>query len=127
MPRTPDEEVEDAVSKVLARHRKVHTLQRLHELVRDELQGADRSFTVSRGRLRRLVLSRELCKVEMQTRDDPEEEFPGDCPVCGSPMKNVKNETLYGWEVTLQRKCSVCPYWSGQHRRVPTLYVFSLK
>ena len=47
------------------------------------------------------------------------------CPVCGSQMVNVKNETLYGWEVTLQRKCTVCPYSSGKHRKVPTLYIFN--
>ena len=126
MIRTPDDIVEEAVTSVLRRARRVHSLGRLHGLVKDELRNMDDEYTVSRERLRRLVLSSNLAKVEIEARDDEEDEdFPGECPVCSSPMKNVKNETLYGWEVTLQRKCTVCPYWSGKSRRVPTLYVFS--
>jgi hypothetical protein len=125
MSQTPDEEVEAALKRVLRAQRRVHSLCLLHRLVKGELQAADASYTVSRDRLRRLALSRKLCKVEIEARDDTDDDFPGDCPACGSSMKNVKNETLYGWEVTLQRKCTVCPYYSGTHRRVPTLYVFT--
>ena len=127
MAHTPDEAVEEAARAVLKEHRKVHSLEKFHSLVRERLRGMDEDYTVSRARLRRLVLSRKVGRVDINSSDRDQEDFPGDCPVCGSPMKNVKNETLYGWEVTLQRKCTVCPFWSGKQRRVPALYVFNHK
>jgi prepilin signal peptidase PulO-like enzyme (type II secretory pathway) len=47
------------------------------------------------------------------------------CPVCGSPLKPIKNQTLAGGSVVLGQRCTRCDYWTHRARRVPVRYLIS--
>jgi hypothetical protein len=47
------------------------------------------------------------------------------CPVCGSPLRPIRNQTLGGDSVVLGQRCVRCDYWTHRTRRVPTRYRIS--
>ena len=65
-----------------------------------------------------------FCAMEVRTRRSASQRPLSRCPVCRGPLDEVRNRTLFGGEVALTRRCRRCPYWTGEARRVPVLYVF---
>jgi transposase-like protein len=63
-------------------------------------------------------------KVEVESRDSGVKTKMGRCPVCGSRMRKVRNETIYGGSVILGYRCTSCPYSMGTTKKVPTKYIF---
>jgi len=120
-----EEEVEHAIAAVLRREKKLPSESRFLSLVRRELKRKDKDFTVSHERLRHIALRSGLCKVTIHTREVPTRRPMARCPVCGTKVTSVKNETIYGGTVTLGYECPFCGYWTGMRRRVPQRYVFS--
>ncbi len=47
------------------------------------------------------------------------------CPVCGSSLKPIRNQTLAGDSVVLGQRCTRCDYWTHRNRRVPVRYLIS--
>jgi hypothetical protein len=47
------------------------------------------------------------------------------CPVCGSALRPIKNQTLAGDSVVLGQRCTRCDYWTHRTRRVPVRYLIS--
>jgi hypothetical protein len=76
-------------------------------------------------RLRRLLL--DLPGVRMTVRYTEREPGPPltSCPVCGSPLKPIRNQTLSGDSVVLGQRCTRCDYWTHRTRRVPVRYLIS--
>lgn len=119
-----DEVVVAAAQRVLARERSVSTQRRLGLLVEAELRREDDAFGVTAGRVRRLVAAQPFAKLEYRARKGGREKTLHKCPICGGALGRVKNETLFGGEVTLVLRCAACKYWTGKEKRVPTYYVF---
>ena len=44
--------------------------------------------------------------------------------IASNGFRYVKNQTIWGGEVTLEFRCRRCGYWTGKKKRVPTRYVF---
>ena len=122
-----DEKVRKAVKKVFEKYRTVSSQYRLKELVEQELKTGKNEFHVSGSRLRNLVLKSGLVRIEIHSREGSPEKVLNRCPVCNSSLKRVKNQTIFGGEVTIELRCSNCGYWTGKKKRIPTLYVFHLK
>ena len=122
-----DEEILDAVKKVFQEYHTVPSQYKLKKLVEKELQTRKKQFHVSAHRLRLLVLNSSFVQVEIHTRDGDPDKILHRCPVCGGPLNRVKNQTIYGGEVTLEFRCTLCGYWTGKKKKIPTLYVFHLK
>ena len=122
-----DEKVRKAVTKVLKKYRTVSSQYRLKELVEQELKTGKNEFHVSGSRLRNLVLKSGLVRIEIHSREGSPDKVLNRCPVCNSSLKRVKNQTIFGGEVTIELRCSNCGYWTGKKKRIPTLYVFHLK
>lgn len=119
-----DEKILDAVKKVLLKYHTVSSQHTLKKLVEKELQTKKQQFHVSKPRLRVLVLRSGLVQVEIHTRDGNPDKILHKCPVCGSVLQRIKNQTIYGGEVTLEYRCGLCGYWTGKKKKIPTLYVF---
>lgn len=119
-----NEKILDAVKKVLKKYHTVSSQHRLKILVEKELQTKKQQFQVSEPRLRVLVVRSGLVKVEIHTRDGNPDKILPKCPVCGGMLQRVKNQTIYGGEVTLEYRCGECRYWTGKKKKIPTLYVF---
>ncbi|HUS99147.1 MAG TPA: hypothetical protein VMY59_02370 [Candidatus Thermoplasmatota archaeon] len=122
-----DDAILEAVKKVFQKYHTVSSQYKLKKLVEKELQIKKKQFHVSEPRLRKITLNSGLVHVEIHTREGDPDKILHRCPVCGGPLQRVKNQTIYGGEVTLEFKCDVCGYWTGKKKKIPTLYVFHLK
>jgi hypothetical protein len=119
-----DEQVVDALRKVMAKYPTVNSQHRLKNLVEKELRSKKQQYSVGESRLRQLSLQSGVARIQIYSREGDPDKLLHRCPVCGSPLERVKNLTLYGGEVTLEYKCSSCSYWTGKKKKIPTLYVF---
>ena len=122
-----DEKIINAVTKVLKKYRTVSSQYRLKELVENELKTKNDEFHVSGSRIRNLVLKSGLVRIEIHSREGDPDKILNRCPVCNNLLKRVKNQTIFGGEVTIEFRCPNCGYWTGKKKRIPTLYVFHLK
>jgi hypothetical protein len=119
-----DEEVMEAINKVMSRDHIIRSQTDLQERVTEELKALDPEFTITGERLRRVALEKVGLAIEISGREIEAGRAMSKCPVCRAPLKAQKNVTIYGGTVTLGFKCTKCPYWTGKKRRVPTRYVF---
>jgi uncharacterized protein with PIN domain len=122
-----DDEILNAVRKVFQIYHTVTSQHKLKKFVEKELLTKKKKFHVSERRLRMLVLNSGLVQVEIRTREGDPDKILHKCPVCDGPLQRVKNQTIYGGEVTLEFRCDMCGYWTGKKKKIPTLYIFHLK
>ena len=86
-----------------------------------------KQYHVSEPRLRTLVLNSGLVQVEIHTRDGDPDKLLHRCPVCSGPLERVKNQTIYGGEVTLEFRCILCGYWTGKKKEDTNIICLSSK
>jgi hypothetical protein len=122
-----DDDILGAVEKVFQQYHTVTSQHTLKKFVEKELQTKKKQLHVSEHRLRMLVLNSGLVQVEIHTREGDPDKILHKCPVCGGALQRVKNQTIYGGEVTIEFRCDLCGYWTGKKKKIPTLYVFHLK
>jgi uncharacterized protein with PIN domain len=122
-----DDVILGAVKKVFQKYHTVTSQHKLKTYIEKELQTKKKQYRVSEPRLRTLVLKSGLIQVEIHTREGDPDKILHKCPVCGGPLQRVKNQTIYGGEVTIEFRCDHCGYWTGKKKKIPTLYVFHLK
>lgn len=120
-----DEEILDAALGALRARRTVRSETALLRIVRAALRKADPNFTVGRRRLRLVCLRSGKVEVTVFTRYSDERRALSRCPVCRGAIVPIRNRTVYDGSVTLGHRCTVCGYWTGIRRRVPTLYVYT--
>ncbi len=122
-----DEQIENALKKVLTKFRTVQSQTKLKTLITKELITKKKEFGVSGSRLRDIAINSNFVKLEIYSREGDPRKLLAKCPVCGSALKRVKNLTIWGGEVTIELNCSNCGYWTGKKKRIPTRYVFHMK
>ena len=122
-----DEQVKKALKKIFSKHRTINSQIRLKILVEKELKTKNKNYGVSCTRLRNIAINSEYIKLDIHTRDGNPHKTMNKCPVCGNNLKNVKNLTIWGGEVTIEFRCGNCGYWTGKKKRIPTRYLFQLK
>ncbi|MFP4169720.1 MAG: hypothetical protein ACLFUV_01670 [Methanomassiliicoccales archaeon] len=120
----PEEVLADAIRVVLSEYPMVTSQRKLAKLVLRKLREEDELYTASEERIRRVAIERGAAKVEIHCRPGEERSRKGRCPVCGSRMKRIRNETIFGGSVTLGYRCDRCPYWTGMRKRIPARYIF---
>ncbi|MGI0070458.1 MAG: hypothetical protein ACRECT_00010 [Thermoplasmata archaeon] len=76
-------------------------------------------------RLRRLLL--DVPGVRLTVHYTEREVAPplSKCPVCGSELRPIRNQTLSGDSVVLGQRCTRCDYWTHRSRRVPVRYLIT--
>ena len=122
-----DERIVRAILQVFHKYRSVTSQYRLKTLVERELRTKEQDFGVSGSRLRLLIITHDLATVEIHSREGDPRRVLTRCPVCNHTLNRVKNQTIWGGEVTLEFQCGRCGYWTGKKKRIPTLYVFHQK
>lgn len=120
----PADTLAEAISEALEGRPMVVSQQKLTEMVLKKLKDKDPNYAATEERIRKLLIDRNLAKIEIHTREAEDRSRHGRCPVCSSKMKRIQNETIFGGTVTLGHKCIKCPYWTGLKRRIPIRYVF---
>lgn len=120
-----DEEVLKSIKRVMKRHGTINSQDKLRELVERELQKIDKEYRVSKHRVRILAINSSYVSIEIHAREgEARREAISKCPCCSSKLKVIKNKTIFDGIVTLGFSCTLCPYWTGKKRRIPTRYVF---
>lgn len=122
--RTDDAAIVDAARRVLASAKSVVSQREMHIQVLRELRQHNSKAVVTAERVRRILATQPFVRLELRARKGPQEKVLNRCPVCGTRLERVKNQTLFGGEVTLTLRCPACGYWTGKDKRIPTLYIF---
>ncbi len=93
--------------------------------VLDFLRRDDPLAVVSGTRLRKLALETPGVRLIVSYTEKPDDRPLVQCPVCGSPLRPIRNRTLTGDSIVLGQQCTRCRYWTHRPRRVPTRYTFA--
>lgn len=115
-----DAAIVEAARRVL---REVKTIVSQREMRRQVVR-ALATQAAGEERVRRVLATQPFVRLELRARRGPREKILTRCPVCATSLDRVKNQTLFGGEVTLVLRCPVCGYWTGKEKRIPTLYIF---
>jgi hypothetical protein len=124
--RPADDEVRRAARRLVRGGKAVFASQaQFRAALLTSLRREEPLAVIGGRRLRRLLL--DLPGVRMTVRYTERENAPPltSCPVCGSPLKPIKNQTLAGGSVVLGQRCTRCDYWTHRARRVPVRYLIS--
>jgi len=89
------------------------------------LRRDDPLAVVGGTRLRRLALETPGVRLIVSYTERPGGRPLVECPVCGAPLRPIRNRTLTGDSVVLGQQCTRCRYWTHHPRRVPTRYTFA--
>ncbi len=96
-----------------------------HEALVQLLRREEPLAVLGGPRLRRLVLDVPGIRMGVRYTERPRGPAPTSCPVCGSPLRPIRNQTLTGESVVLGQHCTRCEYWTHAERRVPVRYTFA--
>lgn len=122
--RTDDAAIIEAARRVLGSAKSIVSQREMHTQVLRELRQLNSKAGVTAERVRRVLATQPFVRLELRARKGPKEKVMTRCPVCGTRLERVKNQTLFGGEVTLTLRCPACNYWTGKDKRIPTLYIF---
>lgn len=122
-----DEAIRTAIEDVLRERRIVRSQHKLKELVQARLAQEYPGVKVSEPRVRFLAVNLPTVQLDIHCRFTDTRTAMSRCPVCGSELRQVKNQTVFGGTVTLEHRCRKCPYWTGVKRRTPTYYIFTYR
>jgi transposase-like protein len=121
----PSKILVEAISEVIREKQTVDSQRMLTELVQKALKKRDSDFTASEIRIRKVAVLKTPLKLHIHYRETNVASTKGRCPVCGSETLQIRNKTLFDEKVDLGFRCTKCPYWTGQQRRVPVRYIFN--
>jgi hypothetical protein len=122
-----DEVILEAIKRALGNRKTMCSQRELRDKVLRELKRSEPGLTATGRRIRRLAITSGQAHVEIHWRDTDKRTARSRCPVCGSPLKATKNETVFGGTVTLGFSCPVCPFRTTIKRKEPTRYTFTRK
>jgi hypothetical protein len=124
--RPPPDEIRRAARRILRGGRASYPSQAaFRSAVLEFLRRDDPLAVVSGTRLRRLALETPGVRLGVHYTEKPDLRPLTQCPVCGSPLRPIRNATLTGPSVVLGQQCTRCRYWTHNQRRVPTRYTFA--
>ena len=118
-----DDRLAEAIFIVMYRNQQVRSQRTMRDLVVAELNRDGGDYRVSGERIRRVGINRNILQIRIDYNNS-DSDVPGTCPVCNNSMTSVRNRTLYGDVIEVNRRCTVCPYSIGTSMRVPGLYTF---
>jgi formate dehydrogenase maturation protein FdhE len=115
----------EAISEVIREKQSVDSQRQLTALVHKALKKRDSDYTASEVRIRKAAVLKTPLKLHIYYRETDEVSTKGHCPVCGSETHQIRNKTLFDEKVDIGFRCTKCPYWTGQMKRVPVRYMFN--
>ena len=116
-----------AIKKVLKRHLKVESQDRLAELVLRELRKEDKNYTITPTRVKRIALEIPEIEVKAKTKKSINLQKIEKCPICESEIVERKIKNLVGKEIIVGYKCTKCGYESDLEAFMPMKYEFVWK
>lgn len=124
--RPPDELLRRAARRVVRSGKATFPSQAaLREAVLSYLRRDEPLAAIGGARLRRLLIGVPGVRLTVRYTERANLAPPSDCPVCRSPLRPIRNQTLTGERIVLGQRCTRCDYWTHGHRRTPVRYLFS--
>ncbi len=119
-----DRELQDAILRVLDEEGEVSSLNKMVSLVNQHLHSCGFSSGTTKARVKRMILEKRLAGIKVKVRRWDGQGLVGQCPVCGNVLHNEKNDTIYGWKITLKQICPECGYWTDRGKTSVARYMF---
>ncbi len=116
-----NEEIADAIRRVLKRNKEVNSQVLFHKLVLKELKRKSPYYTASSERIKKTA-ALEGVKIFVEKRKSPKEAKT--CFICGGALETLKTKNLLGEEVSTGKKCKVCGFKMDRENLVPRRYTF---
>lgn len=118
-----DEEVVEAIRRVLKKNREVTSQALFHELVLKELKRKSPYYTASSERVKRTA-ALEGVKIFVEKMKSSKEAKV--CFVCGGELETQKVKNLLGEETSTGKRCKVCGFKMDREHLSPRRYIFYL-
>lgn len=116
--RATDQQILEAIKKVLRDDLIIHSQKELFEKVKRNLPG-DTELQVSQERIRK-VAKKYGVKVQVHSRKGKEIKS---CPFCGKDFQDILSQDLFGRATTIGKVCKSCKFEIGMGRS-PARYIF---
>ncbi|KYC54410.1 MAG: hypothetical protein AMQ74_00015 [Candidatus Methanofastidiosum methylothiophilum] len=116
--RVTDQQILEAIKKVLSEDTIIHSQKELLEKVKNKLS-INKGIQVSAERIRK-VAKRYGVKVQVHSRKGKEIKI---CPFCGKDLQNIMSQDLFGRATTIGKMCKNCRFEIGLGRS-PARYIF---
>lgn len=116
--RVTDQQILDAIKKVLSEDTVIHSQKELFEKVKNKLIMA-KEIQVSAERIRK-VAKKYGVKVQVHSRKGKQIKI---CPFCGKDLQDIVSQDLFGRSTTIGKMCKNCKFEIGLGRS-PARYIF---
>jgi hypothetical protein len=124
--RPPDEDVRRAARRLVRGGKAAYASQaRFRAALLTSLRREEPLAVIGGRRLRRLLIDTPGVRLTVHYTERERAPPLTVCPVCGSTLKPIRNQTLAGDSVVLGQRCTRCDYWTHRSRRVPVRYLIS--
>jgi len=121
--RPADEDVRRAARRLVRGGKAAFASQaRFRDALVASLRRDDPIAVISGRRLRSLLIDVPGVRISVRYTERTSAPPLTACPVCGSELKPIRNQTLSGDSVVLGQRCVRCDYWTHRTRRVPVRY-----
>lgn len=118
----PKKDIVKFVIKSVIKKQKINSQSELAKILKEELKKADKSYTISAKRARKIALESEV-KVKIKTKVG---KIPDNCPCCNSKLEKVYTRNLAGKKILLKLICKKCEYKGLNGKWIPRKYEFGL-
>ncbi len=116
-----NEEVVEAIFRVLRKHKEVRSQALFHELVLKELKRKSPYYTASSERVKKIAA---LNKVRIFVEKMKCSKEAKSCFICGDELKTLKIKNLLGEEVSTGKRCGGCGFKMDRTHLLPRRYTF---
>ena len=121
--RPGDDEVRRAARRLVRGGKAAfHSQARFRDALVAALRREEPLAVISGRRLRRLLIDVPGVRISVSYSERASGRPLTACPVCGSELKPIRNQTLSGDSIVLGQRCVRCDYWTHRTRRVPVRY-----
>ena len=121
------EKVIELIKDVLRRRLKVESQEELCELVLRRLKKENKDYTLSPMRVKRIALLIPEVEVKAKTKKAVRLQKINSCPICDSPIEEIRVKNLLNKDIVIGYRCTKCGYESDLEAFMPMKYEFLWK
>ncbi len=118
------EKVMELIKDVLRRRLKVESQEELCELVLRRLKKENKDYTLSPMRVKRIALLIPEVEVKAKTKKAVRLQKINSCPICDSPIEEIRVKNLLNKDIVIGYRCTKCGYESDLEAFMPMKYEF---
>lgn len=118
------EKVIEIIRDVLRKRLKIESQEELCKLVLRRLKKENKNYTLSPMRVKRIALLIPEVEVKAKTKKAIRLQKINSCPICGSPIEEIRVKNLLNRYIVIGYRCTKCAYQSDLEALMPMKYIF---